>query len=492
MKHLIILSLLISLTVLAAKPSTPAVSCKAVLSYSADEVANARKLSSLVMPEISKSSLRTLSMLRKTSPVLDYVCLGAGPQCAAASLEFSKSSWKGIAVDKNSTVASNFAEKDFMINSSETDDLTMHGIPGANIEFSEVISSKYGNSQQLAAYIQSVQLQSKVPVLLNTEVIGFEVRKLGGETVIVLKTNHDVEIKARNVLVGTGLGVADTKIPTPFYRQMFQQSLRNSEINPALIQTVMNTETFMRALRIDPIHKRKVVMPKEIAIIGNGDGARIAAEELLESFVVLPKDFKIYWIGNDYQTAAQYQESQGGWDRYIQKVSVHYEKNRVQGIPGYAVDAQLLETGRLSFKVEDPKTKAVKVVEVDMAIDSTGYDNQIVKVMNQSLGKTSYKDVKGNLKERNQTDVTIARQIVLEDGTILPIYMTGPSSGPLLTREQLTPMKNRNPVAIYNNVPLTAELAAQLSGVEPYPRTLGERTSRKQVQPAEVLFKRVK
>lgn len=452
---------------------------------------NALKLSQLVMNEITKTSRKTIAQLKKNSILHDVICVGAGPQCAAASLVLSQGNLKVLVVDKANTVASNFAEKDFMINSSEAAELSMHKFPGGRLEFANVISGKYANSRQLAAYIQALQYQSRVPVALGTEVTGFEIQKHHGSNVVVMKTQNGLTLKTRHVIIGTGLGEAGTKIPTPFYKSLYKESIENSHVDPQSLQIVMNTETFMKALHLDPTRKQMIKMPKTVAVIGNGDGARISIEEMMEQHVILPEGFKIIWIGNDFQTAEAYVASQKGWDRYINLIVPHYHAKRLSGVPGYAIDAQLSDTGKLSITVQDPDTKATQIVEVDMVVDSTGYDNRIQSQLSEHLGKITLKDVKGDLTERNQPATNIARQVVLENGTTTPIYFVGASAGSLWSKEQLAQFKNRNPVAIYNNVPLTQELMEQLFNLPGFPRDIGVQTERKKVESAEEIFKRL-
>lgn len=487
MKNLILASLFLS-----SLAFSETISCKTVVSNAViDEMGNAHKLSALVMKEINKTSRKTIAQLKKTSVLHDAICIGAGPQCAAASLVLAQGNLKALVVDKANTVASNFAEKDFMINSSETAELTMHDFPGGRLEFANVISTKYANSRQLAAYIQALQYQSRIPVALGTEVISFDIQKLNGSDIVVMKTQNGLTLKTRNLIIGTGLGEAGTKIPAPFYKSLYKEMIAKSQVNPQDLQIVMNTETFMKALHIDPKRQSPIKMPKTVAVIGNGDGARISIEEMLEKHVVLPEGFKIIWIGNDYQTAEAYVASQRGWDRYIDMIVPHYQAKRLSGVPGYAMDAQINEAGRLNITVQDPDTKATQVVEADMVVDSTGYDNRIKNQLGQFLGAITLKDVKGDLNEREQLATNVARQVVLDNGTQTPIFFVGASAGPLWSKEQLAKFKNRNPVAIYNNVPLTQEFVEQLFNLPGYQRDMGILTERQKVQTAEEIFKRL-
>ncbi len=452
-----------------------------------NELSNALKLSQKVMTEIRKESILIQSRLEKISEVFDVVCLGAGPQCIAASMVLGKSKLRSLVVEKSDTVSSNFALKDFMINSSETSDLTMHEIPGGALHFDQIMSSKYANSQQLATYLQALQFQSKVPVLLNTEVVSFELRQVGGIEVVVLKTAQGLDILAKKLMVGTGLGEAITKIPDLNYQKNLKEQVQASKQNQFALQKLMNTETFMKALKLDPKSAKPIVMPKTIAIIGSGDGARISLEELMESFVVMPKDIKIYWIGSNIHTAEEYIASQKGWDRYIEKMIPHFQQGRIESVPGYGQSVELLINGKMKISVQDPDTKAIRQIEVDMAVDNTGYENVTLNKILKTFPQSALKDVRGSLAERNLSDTALARQLSL-NGKDLGIYFLGISAGPLATRDELTSEANRNPVSIFNNAPRTSAFVSQVTGTPSLPRTTGKKTARNKVLDADSAF----
>lgn len=480
-----------------AVPTQAAPLCQTVLATPSqvirvqDELANALKLSELIQSELRSQSRKLHAKIRRQNETFDVICLGAGPQCAAASLVLGRAKLKSLVVEKTDVVASNFAEKDFMINSSETDVLSMHNFPGGVLRFDQIMPQKYANSRQLAAYIQAQQYQSGVPVLFHTEIVGFRLEKRGLESLVVLKTQRGEELFAKHLLIGTGLGQANTKVPSPEYRALFQHQIRKSSVEPQALQKIMSTETFMKALNLAPHRKTKIEMPKRLIVIGNGDGARITVEELLEPSVVLPQGFKIFWVGNPAKSAEEYVQSQKGWDRYLDKVVPHYQANRVVGIDGYAMEAKLLDDGSFKLRVENPTTKTSTEVEGDMVIDSTGYENVILKALAQDLGEVVLRDVKGSMPERNLPEVSIARQVTLGSQDV-PIYFIGASSGPLLNREQMTNLPNRNGVSIYNNVGLTSAFMSKLLGVPELSRDLGNKDGRSDVEPAESLFAKLK
>lgn len=485
----------ILLALLVASPTPAAPVCEQFFQSKTvrvqDELSNALKLSSLINKELNAQSRKLQMRLKKQSETFDVICLGAGPQCAAASLVLGKSKLNSLVVEKTNVVASNFAEKDFVINSSETDVLSMHDFPGGMIQFDQVMSQKYANSRQLAAYIQAQQYQSGVPVLFQTEVVGFRIEKQGEQSFVVLKTQTGQELRARKLLVGTGLGEANTKVPTAEYRALFQHLIKKSSVEPHALQKIMSTETFMKALNVAPHRKTSVRMPKRLIVIGNGDGARIAVEELLDPSVVLPEGFQILWIGNPAKTAEEYIQSQRGWDRYIDKIVPHYKANRITTVDGYAMEGKLLEDGSIRIRVENPTTKLSAEVDGDMVIDSTGYENVILKVMARDLGEATLKDVKGTIPERELTEVSIARQVTTQS-VETPIYFIGPSTGPLLTKEQMEKLPNRNGVSLYNNLGLTSAFVSDLFKLPELQQDLGKKEGRGQVESAESLFARIK
>ena len=439
------------------------------------EIQNSKALSEKLMVEFTK---RSNAIKSKKSETYDFIIVGAGVQGATAALALKKSGKKALIIDKSNLVASNFASKEFMINSSETAEFSMHSFPSSSLRFDQFTSSKYASSLQLAAYIQSVIFSSKVPVLLGTEMTKLQHNADG---TMSLTTQDGQILTAKHIIIGTGLGEASTKVPDLAYKGEFERFTTESAKDPENLKSIMSTETFMKAFNRGIENKTTLELPQTVLLIGNGDGARITVEEMAESFVKRPKGFKIVWIGQDSKNSSQYVASQSGWDRYIEKVVPFFERKEIEAVSGYTQTIIKLPNGKFQMTVLDQKTSVTTVVEGDMIIDSTGYENRTLNLVKQTFADSALVDVKGNLKEKEMNQTSIAKQVQTKDGKTIPLYLVGPGAGPLATKAELETQKNRNPVSIYNNIPRTNELIYQLLGIESPARSNGEKLTRQNV-----------
>ena len=447
------------------------------------EVQNSKNLSEKLMIRFTK---RSNALKKKKPETYDFIIVGAGVQGAAAALALKNSGKNALIIDKSNLVASNFSSKEFTINSSETAQFSMHPFPSSPLRFDQFTSSKYASSLQLAAYIQSLIYQSKVPVMLGTEMTKIHHNSDG---TISLITQDGRTLIARNIIIGTGLGEASTKVPDPEFKKEFEKYIAESALDPTSLKPIMSTETFMKAFNRGLENKVTIELPQTVLLIGNGDGARITVEEMAESFVKRPKGFKIVWVGQDSKNSSEYIASQSGWDRYIEKVVPFFERGEILAVSGYTQTIKKLPSGKYQMTVLDQKTSVTTVVEGDFIIDSTGYENRTLNLVKQTFIGSELVDVKGRLKEKDLIQTSIAKQVQTSDGKKIPLYLVGPGAGMLATKAELEAQKNRNPVSIYNNVPRTHELIHQLLGIDSPVRSNGEKLAPQYVLPFDQIYK---
>lgn len=487
---LLILSLILTvgLGTASASPTCQQVIKKPSIYPELSEIKNAQKMVRHLSKYFNRHSnyLRTSLENGSTSKSYDLIIVGAGPQAASAALSLKDTGLRVLIIDKAPVVASNFATKEFVINSVETQSLSMHDFPYSPLKLNHLTSSKYASSHQLAALLQGHIYHSRTPVLLNTEVKSFELESPTGR--ILLKDQSGLTLNAKFVFVATGLGEATTKIPDPAYRELFFKAMaEHNQIET--VQPIMNTETFMKLLNRAPRTRKLITMPENVALIGNGDGARITVEEMLEPYVVLPKKFKITWIGNNAKNAEDYVKSQEGWDRYIDRVVPFYEKNQIEAVPGYAGKVESLPNGKFRISTSDKASNSETVVEVDMIIDSTGYDNAALNLVQRNFQGSQLIDVKGTLAERGFQNTVLGRQVQTQDGKSTGVYFVGPAAGSLTSKEELGSFASRATVSIHMNIPRTSELALQLFGIKKGPRSKGEKEVQEPVKTAEQIIK---
>ncbi|MBO9665500.1 MAG: hypothetical protein J7501_01635 [Bdellovibrio sp.] len=463
----------------------------AALKVALKEQKEALKVSRFVMDAMTRESDALKAELNGKTLELDVLCVGAGPQCAAASLVLGKVGVRALVLEKTEYVAKTFAEKDFYINSVEGKYVSMHDFPGGVGSLANLTSSLYAHSSQLATHIQSQQYASGVPVLLNTRALSVERIQVSGHTELLITTDQGITIRAKNLLLGTGLGEIGTKVKDVEYQKAFAEYHAESAETPGL-KPIMSVDSFLVAVKSARLQKQGVRLPRDIILIGNGDGSRIAIEAFSDKNVTIPVGFKTHWIGNTFKTAAEYTESQGSWDRYLPKIIPQYDAGRITGLAGHVDKVEFLPDSRYRVTAKDSKTGQVGAVEGDMIIDCTGYTNKNNELLANLLISPEMIDVLGPLHELRLSSTVLARQYREAGGSEVPVYAIGSSAGALAADWELVGSPNKNPVAIFNTAARTSAFVSQLLGTKSLASVRGVREHRPAVKSAKTLIAELK
>ncbi|HEY8272040.1 MAG TPA: hypothetical protein VIG33_14205, partial [Pseudobdellovibrionaceae bacterium] len=213
------------------------------------EVENSKVASDFFMSEFQKQSDSLKAKYKNKVLELDYLCIGAGPQCAAASLVLGGVKLRTLVLEKTDLVSKTFAEKDFFINSTESDGLSMHQFPNGVGDLADYTSQKYALSSQLAAHLQLQQFASNIPVLLETTMTHVRVLKKEGKPLLEITTDQGIVITAKNLLLGTGLGEIGTKVSDQNYQAAFKANYQKHLTQPDAIQPMMSTDTFLSVVK---------------------------------------------------------------------------------------------------------------------------------------------------------------------------------------------------------------------------------------------------
>lgn len=456
------------------------------------EIRQAKKVSNFFMRELRKTSDRIKNGNRNKIIELDWLCLGAGPQCASQSLVLGKTGLKSMVLERSDWVAKTFAEKDFIINSVETETRTMHEFPGGVGSLSDLTSQKYPNSLQLAAYIQEQQYASNVPVLLGTAMTDARIVVVNGKEMVEIKTDQGITIRTAKLTLGTGLGDVVTKVRDENYKMAFDQAIRDHQADPSALFPIMATDTFLTAIKNAKVALTKLRLPRRLILIGNGDGSRICIEALRDPNIEIPDGFQITWIGNNFKTAEQYVASRDGGDRYIHKIVPFYQANQITGQSGHVQSWEAKADGTMIVTTKDKETGISATIAGEMIIDSTGYENTLPRFLTMLGAQATLADVIGPLPDMNLPLTVLARQAVSPEGRRLPIYAVGASAGALATKEELAEAPNKNPMAIFNTVARTSMATSILTGTTPFDAHRGARAGRGPVKTPEQIIEEAK
>lgn len=458
-----------------------------VLSVVRQEIQDARNISHTLQDYFIAKSDQLAKLYSGKTVVLDYLCIGGGPQCADASLVLGRTKNRSLVIERSNNIARVFAEKDFYINSTEDVALTMHEFPGAYGSLANLSSQQYSHSSQLAAFIQSQQKFSQVNVLLDQNVTGFKRVVEGSQTYFYVFTESGLKFKVKNLIVGTGLGEIQTKVADAIYKKDFASHLEKALQTNTEIQKISSTDSFLIALKNRMESGLPISLPQKIIIVGNGDGARIVLESIKLYNITLPKDFQIVWVGNPAKNEVEFVESMRGWPRYIKLISEFYRDGMIKGVPGHISAYSKATDGTITMTSEDQDTHQSYSFSGSMVIDSTGYTPVTNELLKQIGASDTIVDFKGKLDGSELT--SLGRQAQLASGELLNVFFVGSAAGVLATKEELAGKPNRIGVSLYNTLGRTSRLLSQITNTEPLPTRFGVRTARPPMKSAQEWLK---
>lgn len=429
-------------------------------SHDRSEIATAKSESREAMRTIRHQSDKLMERFVGLKKIieLDVLCVGAGPACTAAAHSIPKNlRSKSLIIEGTNYVAKVFNNANFYINTPAQYTL----IPEAKSTFNSTF--KYPHSAQLASYLQRSLIESGVPTLLKVSITSIRlVTDAKGRVVAtLLTTDKGLTFKVKQVLFGTGLGEGATKVQDPIYQELFNQNQELIKNNPTEFQKIMHSDAFLMTLKSkensltdDGIAKS---LPSSIVLLGNGDGARITLEGIVQLSHFLPKNFKITWVGGDYKSAEDYLKSQSSFDRYTRLIPDLYNRNLIIGHEGRSSGVSISENGSVSVSIAKKSGELSKIIVENkdtVIIDATGY-SQKIKVLETLPGETELKTVYATKAQHSelfdQQPMAIAKQVYIK-GVSIPVHIIGAATGGLATPTETNGKVVKNPVAVENNV----------------------------------------
>lgn len=379
---------------------------------------------------------------------IETLCIGAGPACIGAAANMPvKVKEKSIILEATDNVAGVFSNANFFINTPAF----FTTISKAGTPFKSDL--KFPHSSQLASYLQRSLIESEINVLLKSKVVDLTpIVDNNGTKHVLVYTENGLVFRAKNILIGTGLGAGKTNVKNITYATKFQEYQIETSKNPGEYRQIMHSDAFLAAHKLQ--NNKIPANTKEIIIIGNGDGARISLEALALQIKDLPAGLKIKWIGGNYSNAQEYLASQSNFDRYTQLIPQLFEKNLIEGFAGRVLDVSFDSKGGVkSFVVGKEETQIiVDMKDNSIVVDATGY------ALNPSPLESLSKKATVNKIDTIIEGEKISEQIET-DGQLQPIYIVGAASN--FSKARGNSMV-ANPVAIFNNMWTVERLIDQL------------------------------
>lgn len=431
------------------------------------------QLNDFLSDQLLARSQKLESEFKEKAPFYPVVVVGAGLHTSIFSTQaahIGKAS-SVLAIETGTRVSKVFGDLagSFRINSSERGDSSSNVFPGAPLQMKEFTTQKFPNSVHMGLLGSVAQRASQVAVLFNNTVLSIQDLssagiKAPGRYLII--TSQGLRVYANKIVLSTGLGAPSTKVLDPSFRTLLDKYTNEHQENPRKILPVMMVDSFLRTIALNEqgpaVQALKEIKNKSIAVIGAGDGARIAVEAIMKD---MHPSVRVLWMGQKAQTPDQYKATT--WERY-HDIASEMGKRIQGGFIGHVSAGRVLSNGKIELTYGENQQQ----VGADYVINATGYDNVIPQLVSQ-LSKPAeaqvliYEPVQEKIPELTSRKTVIGKRLEVEDLPGQEIYVIGPAGGAFATAKELLMTYTENPVSIEVLGPRTRTMADFLLGNVP-------------------------
>lgn len=425
------------------------------------------QLNDFLSDQLLARSQKLESQFRQKPPFYPVVVVGAGLHTSIFSTEAARigKASSVLAIETGSRVSKVFGDLagSFRINSSERENRSSNVFPGSPLQMKDFTTQTFPNSVHMGLMGSVAQRASQVPVLLNNTVLAIQDLKSAGEQGpgrYLITTSQGLTIYADKVVLSTGLGTPSTKVLDPSFQTLLSKYTNEHREDPRKILPVMMVDSFLRTIALNEVgpavRALKEIKNKSIAVIGAGDGARIAVEAIIKD---MHPSVRVLWLGQKAETPEQYKATT--WERYYD-IAPEMGKRIQGGFIGHVSAGRLLENGKVELTYGEGKQ-----VNADYVINATGYDNVIPHLVSQ-LSKPAesqvlvYEPIQEKIPELTSRTTVIGKRLEVEDLPGQEIYIIGPAGGPFATPKELLMTATENPVSIEVLGPRTRTMADYL------------------------------
>lgn len=432
------------------------------------------KMQDYLIEKIQRQSSRLEAQLRGKNSYVPVLLVGNGLHGSIFNNRagFLNKADSVLAIDAGMTVSKVFGDLGggFSINSRETPAESTNIFPGSPLVMKDFTTATFANSIHMGLLATVTQRTSNVPLLLGHKVISLVDTTITNESApgrYRATTDKGIVIYTDKVVLATGLGSPSSKIKAPQFQRLLEESERLHATSPEKLSPVMLVDTFLRTVTLKETERIKSINTdlknKTIAVIGVGDGAKIAIEALLAKF---DPSLKVLWLGQKANTPEAYKETT--WFRYHGLAS-EIGQRVLGGYEGYVTSGKKAPNGQIELTYGEQN----KTVLVDYVINATGYDNVVPSLLLKLSGTSqkadiAYNDIHFTVPEITPTKTIIGKKIQVQGLPEQNIFVIGPAAGELAKPDELRASITQNPVAVENLAYRSRAMADYL---------LGERTS---------------
>ena len=367
-----------------------------------------------------------------------------------------------LVIEASNVVSNVFGKMDgtFRINSPAQ----ANTFPGSPIQQKDIASKPYATSLDLGTLATTAAYSSRADILFENPVVAITdmhwAQSKNDSPRYRVQTATGVVVYANELVLAPGLGKVSFPFKDAATIDLVEKAFAKNLESPNEYQPIMTVDTFLGMVKNNVVGAREQKAKfsleaethgKSIAVIGSGDGGKIAVEALTNrgpipgnlnssGKKVFADDLTVHWVGQSAKTPTEYKNST--WKRYFPIAKDIGGK--IQTYDGYLQTIRQLPNGRFEIIYGDGAR-----LEVDNIILATGYKNLVPSLMSNLNGELiEAANITMEPVVRNGT--AIGSRVVVKDGPQQDVYVIGPGAGPIKTKEELSASRTGNPVSVEN------------------------------------------
>lgn len=446
-----------------------------------DEVARLNDTLTARLREDS-SKLQTQFKNTEEGPVIDTLVMGAGLHGSifSASAKFANPNNSVLVLEGGDVISSVFGnlQRTFRINSPEPSGQSANQFPNSPLAMKDLTSDLFPNSLHMSTLATATQYAAGVPTLFKQKVVS--VTDLKGhpqaKARYMIQTDRGLKAYANKLVIATGLGTTTLPIKDVASLEMLKKEMAQTHPETGRLGRVMTVDDFLTIVSSGIRNKKDFYREtdgKVFAVIGQGDGGKIAIEAITNTCPsiceaakatgrpVFADTLKVTWVGQRAQTPAEYRDST--WERYYDIAEQFGTK--IRPIPDYASSVRKLPDGRYEIFCEKTNT----LVIADYLVFATGYRHQYLETLAHLLGSRALSPQEFELRPITAQimptgpETVVGKRIGIVGAPVeQDIYVVGPAAGPLASEGELKTSITENPVSVEVLGPRTAAVAKMI------------------------------
>lgn len=441
----------------------------------------------------------------EASQVYDYITVGGGVHAGVFNnaISLNNNKLKGLSVEREDLVASNFATDYFKINSTSRQDIVgqkarpgvgnLNRLLGGPVQVPDISTNKYPSGRAISDATLFNFIAQDNDILFKHQIVSVSDSFLDGEAAparykILLKDEKGKEkyIYANKIVNTVGLGKENfdflDKKSRKFVKSEIKKIPRDGKFED-IERDLPKVLTFNAARKLATLSPTpfRPYSGEEVMVVGDGDSGRVAIEWLIREGQddFYGKDVTqagtvkgIVWGGARQEDCEDYIINNRV--RYASIAAV-YKNETLNPLNARITEIKELENGKIKVTSVSRETGVTNTSIVDRVILAAGFKSESSKVYKDIIKRDSMGDKLGAQNPIERSDrVKIINDVVEGESTAIAkkmkkvggkkqdIYWVGPTVSDIVKLEETAGVR-QNTVSIFNNGPRVYSLGEKIA-----------------------------